>query len=110
LLFINASNEYIPHPSIRRLNALSEENIARIVRAYREFRDVPGFARVVDGEEIARNDYNLNVTLYVMPVQEKEAIDIAREFSELKEMERERDEIGRKLEAYLREIINLNNG
>lgn len=110
LLFINASNEYIPHPSIRRLNALSEENIARIVRAYREFRDVPGFARVVDREEIARNDYNLNVTLYVMPVEEEEAIDIAREFSELKEMERERDEIGRKLEAYLREIINLNNG
>jgi type I restriction-modification system DNA methylase subunit len=45
-----------------------------------------------------------------MPVEEEEAIDIAREFSELKEMERERDEIGRKLEEYLREIINLNNG
>ena len=80
ILFINASNEFIPHPSVRRLNSLSKENIEKIVTAYRKFVDIPGFCRVVDKKEIVDNDCNLNVTLYVMPVEEVERIDISRNF------------------------------
>jgi type I restriction enzyme M protein len=104
ILFINASNEYIPHPSVKRLNALSKENINKIVEAYRKFADISGFSRVVDMSEVRKNDYNLNVTLYVMPVEEKEQIDIFKEFSELKELERERQEIGKKIEEYITEL------
>ncbi|MBC7328463.1 N-6 DNA methylase [bacterium] len=108
ILFINGGKEFAPHPSIRRLNSLSKENIEKIVDAYKKFADIPGFARVVDKEEVVKNDYNLNVTLYVMPVEEEERVDIMREFWELKELERERDEVMRKLEGYIEEIINLN--
>ena len=104
ILFINASGEFVPHPSVRRLNSLSRENIERIVDVYRRFVDVAGFSRVVDVKEVAENDYNLNVTLYVMPVEEKEEIDISKEFSELKELEREREEIMKKIEEYVTEI------
>ncbi len=38
-------------------------------------------------KEVRDNDYNLNVALYVMPVEEEEQIDIALEFSELKRLE-----------------------
>ncbi len=107
ILFINASNEYIPHPSIRRLNSLSDENIRKIVDAYRKFADIPGFSRVVDTKEIKDNDYNLNVTLYVMPIEEEEPIDIALEFSELRRLEIKRQEIERKLEKYISQIIQL---
>jgi type I restriction enzyme M protein len=104
ILFINASNEYIKHPTVRKLNTLSDENIRRIVEAYKKFEDVAGFCRVVNVEEVRRNDYNLNVTLYVMPVEEGEQIDIIKEWKELKELERERQEITSKLEQYISEI------
>jgi type I restriction enzyme M protein len=104
ILFINASNEYVPHPSVRRLNTLSKENIDKIVEAYRKFADIPGFSRVVDKSEVRKNDYNLNVTLYVMLVEEKEQIDIFKEFSELKKLEKEREEVGKKIEEYITEL------
>jgi type I restriction enzyme M protein len=107
ILFINASNEYIPHPSVKRLNSLSRENINKIVEAYRKFADITGFSKVVDISEVRNNDYNLNVTLYVMPVEEKEQIDIFKEFSELKELEGERQEIQRKIEEYINELSKV---
>ena len=38
ILFINASNEFIPHPSVRRLNSLSKDNIKKIANAYGKIR------------------------------------------------------------------------
>ncbi|MEM3908038.1 MAG: type I restriction-modification system subunit M [Nitrososphaerota archaeon] len=110
ILFINASNEYIKHPTVRKLNSLSDENIRRIAEAYKNFRDVERFAKVVSLEEVRANNYNLNVTLYVMPVEEVERIDIKKEFSELKELEKEREEIGKKLENYISEITKAIGG
>ena len=110
ILFINASNEYVPHPSVRRLNSLSKENIAKIADAYRRFTDIDGFSRVVDIEEVRDNDYNLNVTLYVMPIEEEESINIALEFSELKKLEMERQEVERKLEEYISQLAQLMGG
>jgi type I restriction enzyme M protein len=105
ILFINASNEFIKHPTVRKLNSLSDENIKHIAEAYRKFGDVDGFCKVVSIEEVRSNDYNLNVTLYVIPVQEGEQIDIIKEWSELKELEREKQEITSKLEQYISEIV-----
>jgi type I restriction enzyme M protein len=104
ILFINASNEYIPHPSVRRLNTLSKENINKIVETYRKFADIGGFSRVVDISEVRKNDYNLNVTLYVMPVEEKEQIDISQEFQELMKIEEERKKVAEDLKQILEQI------
>jgi type I restriction enzyme M protein len=104
ILFINASNEYIPHPSVRRLNMLSKENINKIVEAYRKFADISGFSKVVDILEVKRNNYNLNVTLYVMPVEEKEQIDISKEFQELMKIEEERKKVTENLKQILEQI------
>ncbi|MEM3916510.1 MAG: N-6 DNA methylase [Candidatus Nitrosocaldus sp.] len=78
ILFINASNEYIKHPTVRRLNSLSDENIKRIVDAYKSFKDVENFAKVVSLDKVKANDYNLNVTLYVMPAGKEEEIDVVK--------------------------------
>jgi type I restriction enzyme M protein len=110
ILFINASNEYIPHPSVRRLNSLSKENINKIAETYRKFTDTSEFSRVVDISEVKDNDYNLNVTLYVMPIEEKEQIDISKEFQELKELEREKQEVMTKLEQYVSEVTKALGG
>jgi len=106
ILFINASNEYKPHPEVRRLNILAEENIEKIVKAYKEYREEPGFSRIVPLEEIRKNDYNLNVTIYVQPLITTEQADIAKLWSEIKRLTKEREELEQKIEHYL-QILGL---
>ena len=110
VLFINASEEFVPHPSVRRLNSLSEENIKKIAKVYHEFKEVKGFARIVSLDEIREYDYNLNVTLYVMLEEEEEQIDIAKEWKELKELEKEKQAITEKLEQFISEITQAISG
>jgi type I restriction enzyme M protein len=107
ILFTNASNEFIPHPSVRRLNSLSYENIKKIANAYEKFAEITGFSRVVDKKEVVENNYNLNVTLYVTPIEEKESVDIIKVYSELKQLEKERQKIGEKLEEIMTKIMKL---
>jgi type I restriction enzyme M protein len=110
ILFINASNEYIKHPTVRKLNSLSDENIRRIVEAYRKFEDIAGFCKVANIEEVRNNNYNLNVMLYVTPVEESEQIDIIKEYEELKKLEKERQKVITKLEQYITEIVKVMEG
>ena len=101
ILFINASEDFIPHPSVRRLNSLSKENIAKITEAYQKFADEEGFSKSVEIREIIDNDYNLNVPLYVMPMEEREEIHIAKEYEEIEQLEKERQEITNKLRHFI---------
>jgi len=108
ILFINASNEYEPHPSVRRLNRLGEKNIEKIAKAYHEFKDVEGFARVVDLKEVRENDYNLNVTLYAIPPLKMEEIDLEKELQELLEIEKQVAEARAKALQYIQQVIQAN--
>ena len=107
VLFINASQEYIQHPEIKKLNKLSDENIAKIAKAYREYKDIEGFSRVVDLEKIKENDYNLNVSLYVAPIEEEEQIDLEKEFRELEKLHQEYEEKYELIKEYIQEINKL---
>ncbi|MET8969191.1 type I restriction-modification system subunit M [Streptomyces hydrogenans] len=62
VLFINAEREVVTG---RSQNRLEPQNVEKIVGAFREWRDIPGFARVVSLDEIAANDFNLNIRRYV---------------------------------------------
>jgi type I restriction enzyme M protein len=104
ILFINASNEYKPHPEIRRLNMLGGDNIDKITKTYREFTEVPGFSKIVPIKEVRKYDYNLNVTLYVTPLGEEEIIDLVSEWEELKRIEQERQELMNKINHIMNEI------
>jgi len=101
ILFINASNEFEKHPEVRKLNILSRKNIDKIVEAYREFKNIEGFCKTVSLEEIKENDYNLNVTLYVFPLEEEEKIDVKKEWEELKNVDERLVEINRKIEKFV---------
>jgi type I restriction enzyme M protein len=108
VLFINASELYVKHPEIRKLNQLSDENINKIVNIYNDFKDTKNYAKVVEIEEIEKNNYNLNVSLYVQKEYENDEIDIFKEFEELKSLEEQRQSIMEKLESYLEEVNKLN--
>jgi type I restriction enzyme M protein len=104
IIFINATNEYKPHPEIRRLNILGEDNIEKIVKTYRNYSETHGFSKIVSIEEIKSNDYNLNVTLYVTPLEEKETINILKEYEELKRIEEEKSQLLEKIEHIMNEL------
>lgn len=62
VLFIDAVNEVTRE---RAQSFLKLEHQQRILQAFRNFTDEAGFARVVDLQEIADNDQNLSIPLYV---------------------------------------------
>ncbi len=108
ILFINASNEFIPHPDVKKLNKLSEENIKRIARVYREFKEEKNFSRIVRREDIAqRHDYNLNVSLYVCPEVEEEEIDLKEEFATLQSLHKEYLQKYETVRGYVEELRRL---
>ncbi len=110
VLFINASEEYEKHPEISAMNRIGEKHIEKILNVYREFKDIEGFARVVTLEEIAKNDYNLNVSLYVTPVEEEEKIDLEKEVEELISLENKRSEITLKIAELTKNIVSALKG
>lgn len=64
VLFINADREFFEG---RAQNYLLPEHIEKIVTAYEDFRDIPGFAAVIDNATLLddTNACNLNIRRYV---------------------------------------------
>jgi type I restriction enzyme M protein len=61
VLFINADAEFVAG---RAQNYLLPEHAEKIVSAYREFANIPGYATVVTRVSLAANDDNLNIRRY----------------------------------------------
>ncbi|MFD9354109.1 N-6 DNA methylase [Streptomyces sp. NPDC060031] len=62
VLFINADREITAG---RTQNLLEAQHAEKIVSAYEDWEEIPGFARVVTADELAKNDFNLNIRRYV---------------------------------------------
>jgi len=105
ILFINATEEFAKHPFVRKLNILSAENISKIVDAYKHFKDIEGFARVVNLEEIRSNEHNLNIPLYVSPSAKEEEIDLNQVYDELQLLRSQREEFWKKVEGYIQSVL-----
>lgn len=70
VLFINAINHVIRRQA---QSFLEEDHIAEIVRAYRDFADVEGFAKVVPIQDILANNASLSISLYIRTPNGKDA-------------------------------------
>lgn len=55
-------------------------------------------------QEVADNDYNLNIPRYVDTFEEEEPIDIKAVMAEIKELEAKRADLDKEIEGYLREL------
>ena len=72
-LFIDASTEFVRGGN---KNKLSETNRKRILNAFIGRKDEDYFTRLVPNSEIAKNDYNIAVSSYVVAEDTREIIDI----------------------------------
>ncbi len=85
VLFINASEHF---EKGRRQNSLSDGHIVGIVDTYRERPEkVERYARRVMMDEIAANDFNLNISRYVSTAEPEAEIDLQATHRELVRIE-----------------------
>jgi type I restriction enzyme M protein len=61
VLFVNAANDY---GRLEKQSFLRDVDIDRVANAIEAWKDEPGFAKVVDVEDLASNDFSLNIPLY----------------------------------------------
>lgn len=101
VLIIAAEQEY---QEGKNQNILREEDVAKIVSAFKKYEDIEKYARVVSLEEIKENDYNLNISRYIDKSIEAEPVDINVVLSEIQELENKRNETKERLNIYLQEL------
>jgi type I restriction enzyme M protein len=103
-LIINAAQEFEKHPDVRKLNILAVKNIERIVGVTGSWQETEGFSRVVSIADISKNDYNLNVTLYVSRQKDVENIDIPETWAAIRSVENELKNVDEQIAGYLKEL------
>lgn len=101
ILFIDASKEF---EKVKTQNKLREEHIRKIIETYRDRKEIEKYSHCATLQEIADNDYNLNIPRYVDTFEEEEPIDIKAVMTEIKELEAKRDDLDKEIEGYLREL------
>ena len=101
ILFIDASKEF---EKVKTQNKLREEHIHKIVETYRDRKEIEKYSHCATLQDIADNDYNLNIPRYVDTFEEEEPIDITAVMAEIKELEAKRADLDKEIEGYLREL------
>ncbi|MBD3331133.1 type I restriction-modification system subunit M [Candidatus Peregrinibacteria bacterium] len=101
ILFIDAEKDYAEG---KNQNTLRKKDIDKIVSAYDDNKDIEKYARIVEFKEIEENDFNLNVRRYIENGEEEEEIDVSEVWKELRVLEKERAQIDKEVEGYLREL------
>lgn len=101
VLFINAAEHFTKG---KRQNHLSDEDIERIIGAYRDRTENERFSRRVPMQEIVDNDYNLNISRYVSTAVAEPEIDLADVHRELVGIEAQLTEARERHNAFLEEL------
>lgn len=86
ILFIDGSQHF---EKVKTQNILREEDIDKIIDTYSNRETTDKYSYVATLDEIAENDFNLNIPRYVDTFEEEEAVDLAAVSKELKSLNKE---------------------
>lgn len=101
VLFINAAEQF---EKGKRQNRLLPEHIDRIVNAYRFRTEEERFSRRVGMEEIAGNDFNLNISRYISTAEPEADVDLAAVHTEMAAIDARIAEATARHNSFLREL------
>ncbi|MGO2457712.1 type I restriction-modification system subunit M [Vibrio casei] len=101
VLFIDASREF---KSGKNQNQLTPENIQKIVDTYKARETTDKYSYLATLEEIAENDYNLNIPRYVDTFEEEEEIDLVAVRTERLALQSELADLEAEMAGYLEEL------
>ncbi len=110
VLFIDASKHY---ESVKTQNRLREADIEHIVKTYRDFNEgwLPAglvedkYSYVATFDDIAENEFNLNIPRYVDTFEEEAEIDIAAVQTQIDRLEGELKAVQLELNSYLGQLV-----
>lgn len=101
VLFIDASREY---KEAKNQNILNEEHVQKIVGTYTAFQTVEKYAYRASPQEIADNDFNLNIPRYVDTFEEEAEINLETVKADINRLESELATVRAKMKAYMEEL------
>ena len=103
ILFINASSEE-HYEKGKRQNYLRDNDVEKIIEAYKSRVTIGRYAREVSLSEIKENGYNLNITRYVNLSKDEEAVDLSDVQKKLTDIEKEIIAARNKHNEFLKEL------
>lgn len=101
VLFIDASREY---KDAKNQNVLTNEHVEKIVSTYQSFQAVEKYSYRATPQEIADNDFNLNIPRYVDTFEEEAEIDLGIVRAEITSLESQLVEVRAKMSGYLQDL------
>lgn len=97
VLFIDGSKEFVKG---KPQNTLTDANIERLYKAYKDRKDEEKFCHVATFEEIQENDFNLNIPRYVDTFEPEPDVDLG-------ELNKEMAETNEQIEANEKELLDM---
>ncbi len=101
VLFIDASREF---KAGKNQNQLTRDHLDKILDTYHAGESVPKYAHLATPEEIAGNDWNLNIPRYVDTFEEEEEIDLVAVRTQRLKLKEELAALEVKMDGYLKEL------
>ncbi len=101
IVFINANSEFSPGVN---QNTLDQEHIDKIVNTYIKRENKDKFAYVASMEDVANNNWNLNITRYIPIFDEKPSIDIKSIGFEIQKIDMAKQEAVAKVNSLLEQL------
>lgn len=100
--FIDASEEFVKKGN---KNELTDANIEKIIKAYKEKEDIEKFAHLASYNEIKENNYNLNIPRYVDTFEEEEPIDLGEVSKNIEQIEKENQKLKDEIYNDMRKLV-----
>lgn len=101
VLFIDASKHF---EKGKNQNRLRESDIDKIIETYQQRKAEDKYSHVATLDEIAENDYNLNIPRYVDTFEPEPEIDLAAVTAEIKQLDASTADIDSKIAKYTQEL------
>ena len=101
ILFIDASRHF---EKAGNQNVLTNAHVDKIIEAYRKREDIDRYAHITSLDEVAENDYNLNIPRYVDTFEEEEPVDIDAIVRDLKSLEKDINETDKTIAEFCKEL------
>ena len=78
---------------------MDKRKIKKIVDTYRERKEIEKYSHLATRQEVAENEYNLNILRYVDIFEEEEPIDIHAVMKEIKDLEAKLADLDKEIEG-----------
>jgi type I restriction enzyme M protein len=105
VLFIDASQHF---DKVKTQNVLRDEHIDKIISTYRGRLEEEKYSRRATLQEIADNDYNLNIPRYVDTFEAEDSIDVNAVAAEIRDLDEQMVAIDETIAGFCKEL-NISN-